>query len=153
MRRPAAVVQGFFSRFGENFKQSLAVGAVWTLAGALLMMDFYVAHQMASALRIILDSVLFVVTLLYVLTWVFVFPVMVHYDTGWRGVLKNSLLLSVGQLPTTVLCLLIVVAMAGISVFVPFALLISGSVTAYAVYRLCDRAFQRVASTAGVGKG
>jgi uncharacterized membrane protein YesL len=89
------------------------VGALWTLAGVLLILDFYVAHQMAAALRIVLDFVLFVVALLYVLTWVFVFPVMVHYDTGWRGVLKNSLLLSVGQLPTTVLCLLIVVAMAG----------------------------------------
>jgi uncharacterized membrane protein YesL len=143
------VVRAFFSRFVENFKQSLGVGALWTLAGVLLILDFYVAHQMAAALRIVLDFVLFVVALLYVLTWVFVFPVMVHYDTGWRGVLKNSLLLSVGQLPTTVLCLLIVVAMAGISLFVPFALLISGSVTAYAVYRLCDRAFQRVARPPG----
>jgi uncharacterized membrane protein YesL len=75
---------------------------------------------------------------------VFLFPVMVHYDTDWKTVIKNSLLLSIGRLPITIVCLVLVVVTAGLSVIFPFLLIITGSITAYFVYRLCDREFRKI---------
>jgi uncharacterized membrane protein YesL len=137
-------IQAFFLRFRENFKQSFVIGIVWTLSGIALVLDFYLVNQLPSGLRTILYLVLSLMLLLYTFTSVYLFPVMVHFDTTWPVVLKNSLLLGIGRLLTTVQCLLVIVTMISVSVFAPFTLLISGSTTAYIVYRLCDREFRRV---------
>ena len=120
------------------------IGIVWTLSGTALVLDFYLVNQMPSGLRTILYLLLFFVLLLYAFTSVYLFPVMVHFDTTWPVVLKNSLLLGIGRLLTTVQCLLVIVTTVGVSFFAPFTLLITGSTSAYIVYRLCDREFRRV---------
>jgi hypothetical protein len=38
----------------------------------------------------------------------------------------------------------LVVVTAGLSVIFPFLLIITGSITAYFVYRLCDREFRKI---------
>ena len=148
-KKDTGVVQVFFLRFRENFRQSLVIGIVWTFLGVALVLDFYLVNQMSPDLRIVLGSLLFLMALLYAFTSVYLFPVMVHFDTTWTVVLKNSLLLGIGRLLTTLQCLVVIAVMVGISVFAPFTLLITGSVTAYVVYRLCDRAFRRVESVTG----
>ena len=150
-KKEGSLLQTFLSRFKENFRQSFMIGIVWTIFGVALLLDFYLVNQAPSGLRIVLGSLLFLVALLYVFTSLFLFPLMVHYDASLLVVVKNSLLLSIGQLSTTVQCLLVVAAMAGIAVFAPLSLLITGSLTAYVVYRLCDRAFRRVESRSGRG--
>lgn len=145
------LLQTFSARFKENFKQSLVIGIVWTFLGVVLLLDFYLIDQVSSGPRVVLGSLLFLAVILYVFTSLYLFPVMVHYDASWPVVLKTSLLLSVGQLSTTVLCLLVAAVMVGISFFAPVSLLITGSLTAYIVYRLCDRAFRRVQSISGRG--
>ena len=74
---------------------------------------------------------------------------MVHYDTRWTTVPKNALLLAVGRLPITLLCLVTVVAAATLTFFVPLLLVLTPSVAAYAVYRLCDREFGKIDVTPG----
>jgi uncharacterized membrane protein YesL len=64
-------------------------------------------------------------------------------------VIKNSLLISIGRLPTTVVCLVFLVVMVGLTVVVPFLVVITGSITAYVVYRLCDRAFRNIDASYG----
>jgi uncharacterized membrane protein YesL len=150
-KKEDSLLRTFLSHFKENFKQSFVIGIVWTFFGAALLLDFHLVNQMSSGLRIVLGSLLFLVTLLYAFTSLYLFPVMVHYETSWPVVLKSSLLLSIGQLSTTVQCLLVVAVMVGISIFVPFTLLITGSLTAYIVYRLSNRAFRRAESITGRG--
>jgi uncharacterized membrane protein YesL len=89
------------------------------------------------------------VSTLYAFGSVYLFPVMVHYDTDWKTVIKNSLLISIGRLPTTVVCLVFLVVMVGLTVVVPFLVVITGSITAYVVYRLCDRAFRNIDASYG----
>ena len=134
----------FVSRFKENFRQGLFIGVVWTLFGVALVLDFNVADALPYAPGVVMKSLLFLAVCLYAFASVFLFPVMVHYDTKWTVVIKNALLLSIGRLPTTVACLLFVAVMAGITIALPLLLLITGSVTAYVVYRLCDREFAKI---------
>jgi len=70
--------------------------------------------------------------------------VMVHYEADWKTVIKNSLLISLGRLPTTLVCLVFLVVMVGLTVVVPFLVIIMGSITAYVLYRLCDGVFRNI---------
>lgn len=134
----------FVLRFRQNFVQSLIVGVLWTLFGGALFLDFLVANQLSGGTQVVMRSLLVLATLLYAFASVFLFPVMVHYDTKWTAVPKNALLLSIARLPTTLLCLITVAAMAALTFIVPALILITGSLTAYAVYRLCDREFRKI---------
>jgi hypothetical protein len=42
-----------------------------------------------------------------------------------------------------------VVVMVGLTVVVPFLGIITGSITAYVVYRLCDREFRKIDAASG----
>jgi uncharacterized membrane protein YesL len=143
-QREGSLTRTFVARFRENFGQSLLIGVVWTVFGVALVLDFLVANQLSYWPSVVMKSVLVLASSVYAFGSVFLFPVMVHYDTDWKTVIKNSLLLSIGRLPITIVCLVLVVATAGLSVIFPFLLIITGSITAYFVYRLCDREFRKI---------
>lgn len=142
--KESGVFGAFVLRFRQNLVQSLVVGVLWTLFGGALFLDFLVANQLSGGAQVVMRSLLVLASVLYACASVFLFPVMVHYETRWTAVPKNALLLSVGRLPTTLLCLLTVAAMTALTFMVPALILITGSLTAYAVYRLCDREFEKI---------
>jgi uncharacterized membrane protein YesL len=142
--KEGSLTRTFITRFRENLGQSLLVGAIWTVFGLALFLDFLVANQFSYWAEIILKSVLLLVSTLYAFGSVYLFPVMVHYETDWKTVIKNSLLISLVRLPTTLVCLVFLVLMVGLTVVVPFLVVITGSITAYVVYKLCDRVFRKI---------
>ena len=96
-----------------------------------------------------MKSLLVLAAVIYASASVFLFPVMVHYEMGWKTLIKNSLLISIGRLPTTAACLLFVAVVAGLTAVLPLLILITGSVTAYVVYRLCGREFDKLDAGSG----
>ena len=147
--KEGSLTRTFITRFRENFGQSLLIGVIWTVFGVALFLDFLVANQLSYWPGVVMKSVLVLASSVYAFGSVFLFPVMVHYDTDWKTVIKNSLLLAIGRLPTTVVCLVFVVVTVGLSVIFPFLLIITGSITAYFVYRLCDREFRKIDTASG----
>jgi len=143
-QKEGGLVRAFASRFRENFAQSLLVGVLWALFGTALVLDFFVAGRLSFVPGVIMKSLLVLATVLYASASVFLFPVMVHYEMGWKALLKNSLLFSIGRLPTTAACLLFVAVVAGLTAILPVLILITGSVTAYVVYGLCGREFAKL---------
>jgi uncharacterized membrane protein YesL len=143
-KKEGSLTRTFVARFRENFGQSLLIGVVWTVFGVALVLDFLVANQLSYWAGVVMKSVLVLASSVYAFGSVFLFPVMVHYDTDWKTVIKNSLLLSVGRLPTTVVCLVFSVILVVLTVVFPFLIIITGSITAYFVYRLCDREFRKI---------
>jgi uncharacterized membrane protein YesL len=147
--KEGSLTRTFITRFRENLWQSLLVGAIWTVFGVALFLDFLVATQLSYGAEIVLKSVLVLVSAVYAFGSVYLFPVMVHYEADWKTVIKNSLLISIGRLPTTLVCLVFVVVMVGLTVVVPFLVVITGSITAYVVYGLCDRVFRNIDAAHG----
>lgn len=138
----------FFSLFRENFGRSLAVGLVWAVLGAVLAADFLLVGEMESFRRP-LYVVFFVFALLYVSATVYLFPVMVNYELGWKAVIRNSLLFSVARPLTTLQCLLTLAVALFVVASLWITIFVAASATAYAVYFLCDRAFKNVESLKG----
>ena len=147
--KETGVLRAFVLRFRQNFVQGLVVGGLWALFGGTLFLDFLVANQLSGGAQVVMRSLLVLASILYALASVFLFPVMVHYETRWTAIPKNALLLAVGRLPTALVCLLISAVMATLTLILPVLGLISGSLTAYAVYRLCDREFRKIDATGG----
>lgn len=142
--KDSGVFATFVLRFRQNFWQSFVVGVLWVLFGGAIVLDLLLANELPGAAQVVMRSVLVLATILYAFTSVFLFPVMVHYDTKWTATPKNALLLAVGRLPTTITCLLTFVTVAALTFFVPPLILVTGSLTAYVVYRLCDREFRKI---------
>jgi len=143
-QKEGGLVRAFASRFRENFAQSLLVGVLWVLFGTALVLDFFVAGRLSFVPEVVMKSLLVLATVLFVSASVFLFPVMVHYEMGWKALLKNSLLFSIGRLPTTAACLLFVAVVGTLTAILPVLILITGSVTAYVVYGLCGREFAKL---------
>ena len=61
----------------------------------------------------------------------YLFPVMVGYHARWWAVIRNSFLLGISQLHTTVAALLVVAAVAFLATRVPITLMVSASAAAY----------------------
>jgi uncharacterized membrane protein YesL len=142
--KEAGVFGAFVLRFRQNFWQSLVVGGLWALLGGALFLDFLITSGFPPGPQAVARFLLVLASILYALASVFLFPVMVHYDTRWTTVPKDALLLAVGRLPITLLCLAVVVAAAALTLSVPLLLVATPSLTAYAVYRLCDREFRKI---------
>lgn len=145
--KEGGLVNAFVTRFRENFLQSMIVGVLWALFGGALVLDFFVAEALSAWPGVVMKSLLVLAAVLYAAASVFLFPIMVHYQTDWKTLIKNSLLLSIGRLPTTAACLLFVVIVAGLTTVVPLLIFITGSITAHVVYRLCDREFAKLDAT------
>lgn len=139
---------GFFMPFlrymRENFVQSLVVGLAWAVVGLILVVDFLFVREIESWIQTPLFVLFSAMALAYLGTAVYLFPVMVHYRMSWLQVIKNSFLIALTSPMETALCLAIVV-LAGLTViYFPVSFLIMGSLMAYLIYRLTDRAFQKV---------
>jgi uncharacterized membrane protein YesL len=124
------------------------VGVLWALFGGALFLDFLIANELPAGPQVVMRFLLVLASILYALASVFLFPVMVHYEARWTAVPKNALLLAIGRLPIALLCLAMIVAAAALTLFVPLLVAATPSLTAYAVYRLCDREFRKIDATA-----
>jgi uncharacterized membrane protein YesL len=139
------VLAPFWEQLRENFRQAFVIGLLWTVIAAVLVTDFlFVLRGSMNPLTVAVYLVTGLVAIIYVITTVFVFPVMVTYRVSWLAVLRNSLLFGLGQLGTSVAAVAVIGVLALVTAVMPYALLASGSVGAYVVYRLCRRSFHRV---------
>jgi uncharacterized membrane protein YesL len=145
-----ATLEPFVRHLRANFAQSLWIGFVWTLIGALLAIDFLVIRSLESWLKMPLFMLLGLAIICYLFASVYLFPVMVNYETHWRNVIKNSFLIAISQLGTTLLCLLVVALSIILLYLLPILGLAAGSGTACLIYFLCGRAFRRIEAQKGI---
>jgi uncharacterized membrane protein YesL len=137
-------VEPFFRHFKANFGQSLLIEVIWVPVGLLLVLDFLLIGGMEAWLKVPLFMLLAGGAVAYAFTSIYLFPVMVHYEARWWIVFKNSLLIALSRLGATLLCLVFVAFVLLVLLYLPVALLIAGSTTAYVVYSLCNRGFDRI---------
>jgi uncharacterized membrane protein YesL len=138
------VLGPFAKHFKANFAQSLLIGVLWLVFGLVLIADFLVIGGIQSELKLLLFGVQALVAFLFLSTSVYLFPLMVNYELGWRGLIRNAFLIAVSQLGTTFACLMIVLLAVVAVLYLQATILVVGSVTAYFIYTLCHRAFLRI---------
>ncbi len=105
------IVKMFFNSFKDNFKQSTGIGILALLAGFVCAFDIYYAINRNIKPMMVIFTIM---SLIYLFTVLYVFPLQAQFENTVKTTIKNAFLLSIKNLPWT---LLLVVITGAILVF------------------------------------
>lgn len=140
-----AVFSQFKEMFLENWKQSYLVGILFTLIGAFLMYDFYLLTQITASMKIFIYIALLFISILALLSFISIYPLMVHMSTTFKRLCISSLQMGLYKLHLTIICLIILGAWTILSLRFTFLIFFFFfSVSAYLIYWIADIKFRKV---------
>lgn len=101
------LVKGFFKSFRQNFKQATII---WL--GILLIIAFFVADFMIFKYTEIEFSKIFItlflaIAIVFVVTAVYVFPVLARFNNSTKYIIRNALSLAILNVPKTIMIIII----------------------------------------------
>lgn len=101
------ISKNFFQAFKKNFKQATVIWIGVMLASILFYGDYRIVTYSGIAFPKALPIALTAVLLLMYCTYLYIFPVLSRYDNTIKNTIKNSFLLSISNLPRTLLIIAI----------------------------------------------
>ena len=107
----------------ENWKQALGVSIITGLAPIIMLVcwQFYGGMAQTSSMLYVVPQVLtMALGIIWMMSLVFMYPMMVTYKMNLRTVIRNSLLLTIGRLPQTAGVRLVMLVPTLIAVLVAF---------------------------------
>ncbi|MCJ8009164.1 YesL family protein [Lederbergia wuyishanensis] len=143
MKKDTAIFIPFFRFFKENFKQSFIVGIIFFIFASIFYIDFMLVNTFNPKLHTLLFASLFLLGLIVTFTLVYVFPMMVHYRLTLWQVIKNSFFFSIRYALSTILCVILLVAMVSLLFLIPVTFLVIFSITAYLIFTICYSRFRK----------
>lgn len=139
-----AVLATFWQAFRDNFRQAMALQLIWSA----VLFGVFANLQLADAQPPLLATAslvgCWVAVGVVAAATMFAFPLMVHYQTSWRQLIKWSVLLGIGRPLTTLSCVSVVFVITAISTVFMALPLLAASATATVLYRFCQRVFDRL---------
>lgn len=97
------ITKDFFKSFKQNFKQGTLIWLLLVLVILFLSYDYYIVGNLNSDFRFVLQIVLTTVAVALFFTVLYVFPLLAKFDNTVFGTIKNAFLISIMQLPRTIL--------------------------------------------------
>lgn len=138
------VVRGYFKSFKENFKQATVIWVLAVLVFLVLVGDFSIIRSGVLSFGRVMTILLIIVSVIYVFTMLYVFPVLSRFDNTVKNTIRNAFLMSILNLPRTVLMVIINLLPAALFLLIPqsmpFVILFGFSVPAY----LCSTQFVKI---------
>lgn len=139
-REGAGIVGPFFAALRERFLQSLLVGIVWAILGFILLVDVLATRRMAGGLALPLFIATLSISLFYLMLTLYIYPLLANARTSALGIIKNAFLLALSQPLLSLLATFgLLLCALGLWIF-PALVIIFGSVIAYALNALFNRA-------------
>ena len=138
------VVRGYFKSFKENFRQATIIWVLAVLVFLILVGDFSIIRSGVLSFGQVMLVLLIVVAVIYVFTMLYVFPVLSRFENTVKNTIRNAFLMSILNLPRTILLVLINLLPAALFLLIPqsmpFVILFGFSVPAY----LCSTQFVKI---------
>lgn len=133
------IFRPYFSLFRECFFQSLGISIGWFILAYFLYFDYHIMQFNGSFI------ILALVTLIFLAITVYLFPVMAHFETNWKGIIRNSMALCIANPFKTMLLVGILLVTLFLIYIFPISIVILGSSAAYLSYSICHRLFENLA--------
>ena len=95
------VAESFFRSFKENFKQATGMTALFLGGGALLALEIWITMSMGGGQFSALLGVFLVLTVVFLGVVLYSFPLQARFINPVSATLKNALLLSIRNFPST----------------------------------------------------
>jgi uncharacterized membrane protein YesL len=106
------IFKSFWKSFKENFKQATAIWLIILVIGLVLVADLLILRDSSGTAFTVLKAAILAISVVCLMTFVYIFPVLARFYNTIRGTFRNSLLMAIAHFPYTIL-------MAAISI-VPF---------------------------------
>jgi uncharacterized membrane protein YesL len=135
-RNEEGVIRMYFSIFRECFWNSIALSVIWFTLGIFIYWDFHLIKA-----NVLLLIILGILTLIFLSITVFLFPVLVQFETNWKNIIRNALTLAITYPLSTILLLAIFLLSVYLVYLFPAVIFILGSMVAYISYRICHQLF------------
>jgi uncharacterized membrane protein YesL len=109
----------FLSVYRKEFKKSNILGLSYLLGGAFLAFDFFYLRTVGGALQTALFVPLIMITIFYIITFLYIFPVYVHYELKSIDYVKNAFFLAIMHFHITILMATALAAIIFINLYMP----------------------------------
>ncbi len=109
------IFRTFWYAFRDNFRQATALWLVCLLGMGFLTAYWFVSQSLGGAYGRVYQVTFYLLCLLFLVGFLYVFPLQARYDNTVRNTLRNAWLLSVAALPVTAAALALLIAALYIS--------------------------------------
>ena len=122
------ITRSFFHSFRENFKQGALIGLIMTVSGGVLVFDGFVLARLykTSPFWAILTAVFIVACIAWLIIFMWIFPLLAHFDNTTAAMFRNSIMLGMRFLVCTALMAAVYIIMALLIIHVMTPLIIFG---------------------------
>lgn len=102
-----SVTKEFIKSFKENFKISTIIWGLMIVVGCMLLLDFHISNLVPNkALSVMLKFISTLVGIMLLFSITYVFPIISKFDNTIKNTVVNSILMSIQNLPYTVIMLI-----------------------------------------------
>ncbi|MBE6759359.1 MAG: DUF624 domain-containing protein [Ruminococcaceae bacterium] len=123
-RKEGSVYRFFFKAFKENFWKSTVLWLIMAAVITVMYADYTLLMSRDMAYESVLWIGLVVMSILAVMVGTYVFPMQAQFENTIFGTIKNSFILSIMNLPRTILILLVKFCPIFVAFFYPEAMYI-----------------------------
>jgi len=146
-----AVVKSYFIAFRKNIKTSTLCWIPMVIAGILLFLDYRLLGLLPGTLQFVIRIALIIMSLFYIMILLYLFPYIARFDNNVRNTFKNTIIISIVNLPMSLLMLalnivIIIVSLLTVQTMVialTAGILIGFSVLAYLQSILFTKIFKK----------
>lgn len=103
------ILKSYLKAFRQNFRQATAIWGIALAAIFIFYLDFHIIQNMGQPAAQLLFVLLSAVALLFVVTLMYVFPVLAKFDNTIINTIKNAFFISIGNLPRTMLMVAVII--------------------------------------------
>jgi uncharacterized membrane protein YesL len=116
-RDEGMIIRDFWRAFRENFKQATVLWLICLLMIGFLFAYYWVTRSLGGAYARVYQTTFYALVLVFLVGFIYIFPLQARYRNEVRYTLRNAWLLSVAALPWTLLALAIDILFVYVTVF------------------------------------
>lgn len=141
--RNTSLFQTYIKYFRAYFKQSFVFGLAFFAFATIIYIDFMIIDELNTVMRVLVFSVLLLLGAILMFISIYLFPVIVHFQSSLKSTVKNAFFYSIMYFPTTTISIFLLAAVGLLVFLMPILSLIAFSVTAHVIFLLCHRNFKK----------
>lgn len=119
LKEDLSVTKTFIQIYKEEFFKANGIGMILVLVAYILYMDFLFLDKIHAGLFTIFQIGLIIVSILYFITLIYIFPVYVHYQLKFIDYFKHALLIGVFSLLTNLIIIISFVCLYFLYTWIP----------------------------------
>lgn len=97
------IIRGFWKAFKENFKQSTLIWLIMLVMLVVIFGDFWIVFYSGMQFGKVLSVAVVVVSAIMMMGLVYMLPMQARFSNTIKNIIKNSFLMSISHLPSTIL--------------------------------------------------